>query len=74
MRLEVMGCTRLECTDINECSENNGGCDQKCINRYGSLSLASVSYKMYKITKNNYSFLTAQETILVCVMWAMSYT
>ncbi|XP_026678835.1 uncharacterized protein LOC103508436, partial [Diaphorina citri] len=32
LRLEVMGCTRLECTDINECAVNNGGCDQKCIN------------------------------------------
>jgi hypothetical protein len=32
LRLEVMGCTRLECTDINECRVNNGGCDQKCVN------------------------------------------
>jgi hypothetical protein len=32
LRLEVMGCTRLECTDINECKVNNGGCDQKCVN------------------------------------------
>lgn len=32
LRLEVMGCTRLECTDINECKINNGGCDQKCVN------------------------------------------
>jgi len=34
MKLELMGCTRLECADINECSINNGGCDQKCVNRY----------------------------------------
>lgn len=34
MKLEVMGCTRLECLDINECGVNNGGCDQRCINRY----------------------------------------
>lgn len=36
MRLEVMGCTRLECADVNECASNNGGCDQKCINRYST--------------------------------------
>lgn len=35
LRLEVMGCTRLDCVDVNECLVNNGGCDQKCINRYG---------------------------------------
>ncbi|KAE8736819.1 hypothetical protein FOCC_FOCC017725 [Frankliniella occidentalis] len=33
LRIEVMGCTRLECADINECAVDNGGCDQKCINR-----------------------------------------
>lgn len=33
IRLEIMGCTRLECMDVNECAVRNGGCDQKCINR-----------------------------------------
>lgn len=32
LKLEVMGCARLDCADINECSESNGGCEQKCIN------------------------------------------
>ncbi|XP_059477749.1 uncharacterized protein LOC132198041 isoform X1 [Neocloeon triangulifer] len=38
MKLELMGCTRLECGDINECAVNNGGCDQKCINSPGNFS------------------------------------
>ncbi|KAJ8978623.1 hypothetical protein NQ317_011255 [Molorchus minor] len=32
LKLEIMGCTRLECMDINECEANNGGCQQRCIN------------------------------------------
>lgn len=38
MRMEAMGCTRLDCVDINECAKNNGGCDQKCLNSAGSYS------------------------------------
>lgn len=32
LKVEIMGCARLDCMDINECSENNGGCEQKCLN------------------------------------------
>ncbi|KAK7873875.1 hypothetical protein R5R35_005737 [Gryllus longicercus] len=48
LRLEVMGCTRLECSDINECLDNNGGCDQKCINSAGNFScVCNVGYELY---------------------------
>ena len=33
MRLELMGCQKQSCNDVNECLKNNGGCQQKCLNR-----------------------------------------
>lgn len=40
MRLELTGCQRQSCLDINECSENNGGCSSKCLNTPGGFSCA----------------------------------
>lgn len=53
IKLEVMGCTRLECLDINECAVNNGGCDQKCINRYFNY----LYYFFVLIWINNWQYL-----------------
>lgn len=48
MKLEIMGCTRLECVDINECTVSNGGCDQKCLNTAGDFSCSCNSgYQLY---------------------------
>lgn len=48
LKLEIMGCTRLECADINECAVNNGGCDQKCINSPGDYSCTcNVGFELY---------------------------
>jgi hypothetical protein len=33
MRLEVMGCQKQSCNDVNKCLDNNGGCQQKCLNK-----------------------------------------
>lgn len=48
LKLEVMGCTRLECADINECAANNGGCDQKCVNSPGDFFCScNVGFELY---------------------------
>lgn len=54
LKLEVMGCTRLECADVNECAADNGGCDQKCVNSPGDFFCScNVGFELY--TKNGTS-------------------
>lgn len=49
LKFELMGCTRQDCIDINECSDKNGGCDQRCINSPGSYTCScNVGYELYK--------------------------
>ncbi|XP_071520140.1 uncharacterized protein uif isoform X2 [Panulirus ornatus] len=48
LRFELMGCARQDCIDINECADNNGGCDQRCINSAGSFAcMCNVGYDLY---------------------------
>lgn len=48
MRLEAMGCTRLDCVDVNECAKNNGGCEHKCVNSAGTFSCScNTGYELY---------------------------
>ncbi|KAI1303707.1 Fibropellin-1 [Halotydeus destructor] len=63
MRVELMGCSRQDCLDKNECLEKNGGCDQRCVNSPGGSSCAcNVGYELF--TKNGTSgfFLPPTET------------
>ena len=39
-------------TDINECQSNNGGCDQKCLNSYGSYKCACDKGYIYNKQTN----------------------
>ena len=48
MRFELMGCSRQDCTDINECLDKNGGCDQRCVNSPGGFNcVCNVGYELY---------------------------
>lgn len=38
MKIEINGCTRQSCQDVNECLDKNGGCDDKCSNTAGGFS------------------------------------
>ena len=42
MRLELMGCQKQSCNDIDECLDKAGGCDQKCLNNPGSFSCMCI--------------------------------
>ncbi|VDD92750.1 unnamed protein product, partial [Enterobius vermicularis] len=35
-KFEILGCHKTNCIDINECANNNGNCEQVCINTQGS--------------------------------------
>ena len=48
MRLELMGCQKQSCDDDNECLENNGGCQQKCLNNQGSFDCScNVGFELF---------------------------
>ncbi|KAH1029276.1 uncharacterized protein LOC109533262 isoform X1 [Dendroctonus ponderosae] len=62
LKLEVMGCTRMDCQDINECAVNNGGCQQKCINSAGDFSCAcNVGFELYQENGTASYFIEASE-------------
>ena len=63
MKIEINGCGRQSCQDVNECLDKNGGCDQKCVNSAGDFSCkCNVGYELY--TKNGTSelFIPERET------------
>ena len=48
MRVEINGCSRTSCSDVNECLDKNGGCDQKCVNSAGGFSCkCNVGYELF---------------------------
>lgn len=63
MRFELMGCTRQDCFDINECLDRNGGCDQRCVNSPGgSTCHCNVGYELYTSNGTAGYFIPSTET------------
>lgn len=63
LRLEVMGCQKQSCNDVNECLENNGGCQQKCLNNPGGYScMCNVGFKLFTKDGTSNYFLADGET------------
>ena len=63
LQLELMGCTRNECVDVNECAVKNGGCHQKCINSPGgSICACNVGFDLYTQNGTAGFFIDKSET------------
>lgn len=63
MRFELMGCTRQDCTDVNECLDRNGGCDQRCVNSPGgSTCQCNVGYEIFGTNGTAGFFIPPNET------------
>ena len=63
LKLEVMGCHKQSCDDINECLDNNGGCQQKCLNTPGSFNCAcNVGFDLFTQDGTSNFYIPAAET------------
>ncbi len=63
MRLELMGCQKQTCDDKNECLENNGGCQQKCLNTPGGFNcMCNVGFELFTEDGTSNYFIPGSET------------
>ena len=63
MNFELMGCSRQDCVDVNECLNKNGGCDQRCVNSPGSFNcICNAGYELYTKSGTSNFFIPPSET------------
>lgn len=63
MRLELMGCTRQDCIDVNECGDRHGGCDHRCVNSPGGFACqCNVGYELFVTNGTAGFFIPTSET------------
>ena len=63
MKIEINGCTRTACSDVNECLDKNGGCDQKCVNSAGGFSCkCNVGYELFAQNGTSEFYIPEYET------------
>lgn len=63
VKLEIMGCTRLQCVDVNECAVEDGGCHHKCVNSPGGYScVCNTGFELYKGNGTAGHYLARSET------------
>ena len=63
MKLEINGCLRTSCQDINECFDRNGGCDQKCVNTAGDFSCkCTLGHDLYTANGTSEFYIPDSET------------
>ncbi|GAV01451.1 hypothetical protein RvY_12161 [Ramazzottius varieornatus] len=64
MRLDLIGCWKQSCLDVNECNDGkNGGCDQVCLNTPGSVECGChIGYQIYQSNGTSAYFLSEFET------------
>uniref|UniRef100_A0A5S6QUS0 Fibropellin-1 n=1 Tax=Trichuris muris TaxID=70415 RepID=A0A5S6QUS0_TRIMR len=61
--LELVGCRRTSCSDVNECEEDNGGCEHLCINLPGGHECAcKPGYELFTKNGQNDVFVHRKET------------
>eukprot|EP00096_Caligus_rogercresseyi_P005025 TRINITY_DN1980_c0_g2_i1.p1 TRINITY_DN1980_c0_g2~~TRINITY_DN1980_c0_g2_i1.p1 ORF type:complete len:2992 (-),score=731.35 TRINITY_DN1980_c0_g2_i1:531-9380(-) len=63
LSLELMGCAKQSCLDVNECDSANGGCGHKCSNSPGGFECScNLGYRLYSANGTSEFYIPPTET------------